>query len=102
MVRAHCERLPLARRRRNGFGSSTRRILMRKKTAPTTREHGQASYPEEGGLIAKGKKSRQSALDTNALDDLSHRTESFRGVGSDRCRNDQHACPRSPAAGVTR
>ena len=60
---------------------------MRKKTAPTTRKHGQSSHPEEGGLIAKGKKARQSAVETYTLDDLSHRTETLQAPRALRTRD---------------
>jgi hypothetical protein len=54
---------------------------MRKKTAPTTRKHGQASRAEDSsGLIAQGKKARQSAGDEYALDNLSHRTNEPQGT----------------------
>jgi hypothetical protein len=54
---------------------------MPKKTPSTTRKRGQASSREEGGLIAKAKKTQQSAEDSYALDNRSHRTPPFRGAG---------------------
>jgi hypothetical protein len=49
---------------------------MRKKTEPNnSRKHGSASQPKQGGLIVNGaKKAQQSAKDSYALDNCSHRT----------------------------
>ena len=56
---------------------------MRKQTAPRTREHGQASSPEQRGLIAQGRgTAARSAREEYALDDRSHRTiPAFTGEG---------------------
>jgi hypothetical protein len=54
---------------------------MPKKTPSTTRKRGQASSREEGGLIAKAKKTQQSAEDSYALDNRSHRTLKLSGAG---------------------
>ena len=91
-------------RRPKRMGSQNEGTKMRKKTAPTTRKHGQTSHPEEKGLIVKGKKARQSAVETCALDDLSHRTSKFQGQGArwDSKNSWNHAGPLSPANGVRR
>jgi len=44
------------------------------KTAPSPREHRKASSSRKPGLIAKGEKGEQSAMDRCALDNRSHRT----------------------------
>ena len=44
------------------------------KTAPSPREHRDASSHREPGLIAKGENGEQSATDKCALDNRSHRT----------------------------
>ena len=71
---------------------------MRKKTAPTTRKHGQVSSQQEGGLIAQGQgKARQSAKDTYALDNLSHRTTQPQGR---RARAEAEQCEIMEQPGV--
>jgi hypothetical protein len=61
---------------------------MRKKTEPNkSRKHVSASQPKQGGLIVKGaKKAQQSAKDSYALDNRSHRTpcRSPAGAAGDR------------------
>ena len=56
-----------------GSEAESRRV-MRKKTAPSTREHRTASISRQSGLIAKGENDKQSAMDKCALDNRSHRT----------------------------
>ena len=46
----------------------------KKKTAPQTRNDRKASSRKQAGLIARGKKARQSARPASALDNRSHRT----------------------------
>jgi hypothetical protein len=47
---------------------------MRKKTAPSTRKHRNASYRRSPGLITKGKSAEGSETKKYVLDDRSHRT----------------------------
>ncbi len=47
---------------------------MRKKTAPSTREHRNTSISRQSGLIARGNNTKRSQTDTCALDNRPHRT----------------------------
>jgi hypothetical protein len=48
--------------------------MRKKKTAPRTRQHRQASPPQQSGLIAGETNTSQSAETRCALDNRSHRT----------------------------
>ncbi len=47
---------------------------MRKKTAPSTREHRNASISRQSGLIARGNNTKRSETEKCVLDNRSHRT----------------------------
>jgi hypothetical protein len=67
--------------------------MRKKKTAPRTRQHRQASPPQQSGLIAGETNTSQSAETRCALDNRSHRTGS---VGVLRIPSQSAVIPQCP------
>jgi hypothetical protein len=72
---------------------------MRKKTAPLPDKHNATSNATVGGLIAPGKRTHQSAKNSYALDNSSHRTikhKERRAAAPDPARTQNMGRPAAP------